>query len=281
MIDFHKGQKCFAPAAWEKDILSFVNSGTGALTGANLTKKESNMFGQNSNSEIKSVLVLNKPFLMTENDFYVSVFRIPETLSRLRQYRELLIQNNMNVPVWVYCLTQEIRTLMGSPQPAILNFLVSLGLFDRYVAKHGWPDYMAGFDPLVGLIAGETTFEEQALLLTKRNYRESGEWLLYKVNSYYNSGSGSFCLTSLKQKQLSYKLRDILGFLKNEGEEKGEERVFQFLAPHEQGLEGDFGSCGIAPMHFLEKDRGLEWLWPIWQRAQIGDKAGRDRRLEM
>ncbi len=241
------------------------------------------MFKQKSSSDFKSgaaagpsqqtVLVLNKPSLLTDSDFYASVFRIPETLSRLRQYRELLSQNNINIPVWVYCLTQNIRSLAGSPQPAVLDFLARLGLFDRYVARCGWPDYMIGSDPLIGLIAGETAFEEQALLLTRRRCAPSREWLLYKVNSYYNRDTGSFCLTSLKQKQLSCRLRDILRFLKDDGAE--EERVFQFLAPHDEGLEGDFHSLGISPMHFLESDRSLKWLWPLWRKAKMSGRSGR------
>ena len=70
----------------------------------------------------KSVLILNRPHVITENNFYIDIFRIPEVLNRLRQYREILSENNMNIPIWVYCLTQDIKSLMGSPQPYVLNF---------------------------------------------------------------------------------------------------------------------------------------------------------------
>ena len=238
------------------------------------------MFEQKPSSKAKTVLVLNKPFLLTDNDFYVSVFRVPEALSRLRRYRELLSRSGMDIPVWVYCLTQEIRTLMGSPRPSILRFLVSLGLFDRYAARCGRPDYILGSDPLASVIAGETAFEEQALFLTKKDCRESGQQRLLRkaAGSHCGREAGAFRPASLRQMPGPCGLGDIAGSLKSEGEKRGENLVFQFLAPHEPGLEGDFGSCGIAPMHFLERDRGLKWLWPIWQRARISGNARLQRR---
>ena len=221
--------------------------------------------------KLKSVLILNKPNVITDNNFYVEMFRIPEVLNRLRQYREVLNENNIRIPIWVYCLTQEIKSLMGSPQPLVLNFLINLGLFDRYTAKQGWPSYMIGADPLVSVLAGEISFEEQALLLTKDYYQEGKEMQLYQASSYYNNHTGSFHLTSLKRKQRSVVLKDIVTYLqkKLKKNEDFTDWTFQWLSPHEDVFGENFKSYGIFPKDFLEKDQDLNWLWPLWKKTQM------------
>lgn len=219
----------------------------------------------------ESVLILNRPNVITENNFYIDIFRIPEVLNRLRQYREILNENDMNIPIWVYCLTQDIKSLMGSPQPFVLNFLISLGLFDRYIAKKGWPQYILGSDPLMSVIACEVSFEEQALLLTNGYCQESADLQLYKANSYYNNKTGSFCLTSLKRKYRSHSLKSMLDFLKqrNQGEDSLVDLIFQLLSPHEEDFTDDLKLYGLFPKEFLEWDQDLRWLWPIWKKTQM------------
>lgn len=221
--------------------------------------------------KLKSVLILNKPGVITDNNFYVEIFRIPEVLNRLRQYREILNENSMRIPVWVYCLTQDIKSLMGSPQPLVLHFLINLGLFDRYVGRNGWPFYMVGSDPLVSVIAGEISFEEQVLLLTNGYYQEGKELQLYQASSYYNNQTGSFHLTSLKKRQKSGFLRDIVVYLQKKlrKSEKFSDWDFQWLSPHEDVFGDDLKSYGIFPKDFLEQDQDLNWLWPLWKRTQM------------
>lgn len=221
--------------------------------------------------ESKSILILNRPNVITDNNFYVEIFRVPEVLNRLRQYREILHENDMNIPIWVYCLTQDIKSLMGSPQPFVLNFLISLGLFDRYTAKNGWSQYIIGSDPLMSLIASEISFEEQILLLTNGYCQDGDRLQLYQACSYYNHQTGSFCLTSLKRKQTHNSLREILLGLqkKLKKEEDFSDLNFQLLAPHEEDFMNDLKSYGIFPREFLESDQSLKWLWPIWKRTQM------------
>ena len=221
--------------------------------------------------ESKSVLILNRPNVITDNNFYVEIFRIPEVLNRLRQYREILHENDMNIPIWVYCLTQDIKSLMGSPQPFVLNFLISLGLFDRYTAKNGWSQYIIGSDPLMSLIAGEISFEEQILLLTNGYCQDAGKLQLYQASSYYNKQTGSFCLTSLKRRQTHSSFREILISLqeKFEKNENFSDLTFQLLSPHDDEFMSDLKSYGVFPREFLESDRSLKWLWPIWKRTQM------------
>ena len=229
------------------------------------------MTHQNNYYQTRSILILNRPNVITSNNFYVEVFRIPEVLSRLRQYREVLNENDMNIPIWVYCLTQDIKSLMGSPQPFVLNFLINLGLFDRWIARNCWPQYIIGSDTLMSVITGEISFEEQALLLSNGYCQESGEQQLYKASSYYNSQTGSFCLTNLRKKQVSRYLKEILVHLKQElkTDEDGADLYFQLLAPHEEGFIEKLKSYGVFPKDFLEKDQALKWLWPIWKRTQM------------
>lgn len=230
---------------------------------------------------VKSVLIFNQPHVMTKNDFYVDVFRIPEVLNSLRQYREILNQNDLNIPIWVYCLTQDITSLMGSPQPYVLNFLINLSLFDRWITRNGWPQYILGTEPLMSVIAGDISFEEQALLLSNGYCQESKTLQLYHASSYYNSQTGSFTLTSLKQKQTNTSLKNMLVNLKQtlQKEENSADCSFQLLSPHEESFMDDLNSYGIFPKDFLERDQDLKWLWPIWKKTQMQDMKKKFRQI--
>lgn len=217
------------------------------------------------------ILILNTPFSLRERNFYIDLFRIPEVLSRLRQYREILSENNLDIPIWVYCLTQDIKSLKGSPRAAVLNLIVSLGLFDRYLAKQGWPRYLIGYHPLLALITGEITFEQSALDLTKgrADYEES--LFLYKISSYVNSKTNTSYLTSLKKLRSCQSLEKIMNYLKNHHEAKisPTEQIVQFLGPNRQDLKQRIESFELYVQDFLEADEGLRWLWPIWKKTQI------------
>ena len=223
--------------------------------------------------EEKRVLILNAPSLQ-ENDFFVSIFRIPEVLNRLRQYREILSENDLSIPVWVYCITQDAKTLKGSPQFSSLNLIVSLGLFDRYLTKQGWPDCLVGCNPLLSVITGEDTFEEAILALTKGHYNKYGELSVYKINSYVNSKTNTSYLTSLKKLRSASSFEKIMDYIGNryEDDTTETEQVVQFLGPNEQELKQRIEeSLNIYVQDFLEGDEGLRWLWPIWKKMQIRD----------
>ncbi len=170
---------------------------------------------------------------------------------------------------------------MASPQSFVLNFLISLGLFDRYIAKNGWPRYIVGSDPLISVIAGEISFEEQALLLSNGYCQDSEKFQLYQASSYYNNQTGSFCLTNLKKKQVSHTLKEILMNLqeKFKKNEVGTDIYFQLLSPHEESLIEKLNSLGVFPRDFLEGDQSLKWLWPIWKRAQIQNLKQRPTKI--
>ena len=219
-----------------------------------------------------TVLILNRLNLIKKGHFYMDLFRIPEVLNRLRQYKDLLNENHIRVPLWVYGLNQGIKSLTDGLRPSILNLITGLGLFDRWTNKNGWPRYIVGADPLISLITGELNFEEPALLSAKKSFLEGGKLYLYKAGSYYNKQTESFCLTSLKQKQTESSLKEILNSLKEtfkKNNEDMEEWIFQLLSPHEEGLMDDLKSQGVFPRDFMEWDQDLKWLWPVWKKAQM------------
>ena len=223
-------------------------------------------------SKEERTLILNTPSLLNEDNFYINMFRIPEVLNRLRQYREILSENNMDIPVWVYCITQNTESLKKGPQLSVLSLIVSLGLFDRYLAKQGWPQYFVGLNPMVSIIAGEDTFEEAVLNLTNGHCKGSDLLFLYKVNSYINSKTNTSYLTSLRKLHSSSSLEKIMDYLGNryEEDEIEKDRVVQFLGPNEQGLKQRLEeSLNLYVQDFLEGDEGLRWLWPLWKKTQI------------
>ena len=213
------------------------------------------------------VLILTP--LFWEDNFYINMFRIPEVLSRLRQYREILSENSLDIPLWVYGISREMKEVKGVPQPSILNLIVNLGLFDRYLAKQGWPRYLIGRRPLTGLIAGEDTFEQAVLNLTKERPHREASLCLYKINSYINSKTNTSYLTSLKKLGGGDSLEKIMDYLKNryETESPHLERIVQFLGPNKQGLKRLIESFNLYVQDFLEADEGLRWLWPLWKKS--------------
>ena len=217
-------------------------------------------------------LILNTPSLLKEDNFYINILRIPEVLSRLRQYREILSENDLDIPIWVYCITQNGKSLKEGPEISVLSLIVSLGLFDRYLAKQGWPQYFVGLNPLVSIIAGEDTFEEVVLALASGCYKSQSSLFLYKVNSYINSKTNTSYLTSLKKLHSSASLEKTMDYLGNryEEDEIEKERIVQFLGPNEQKLKQRVEEFLDLYVHdFLEGDEGLRWLWPLWKKTQI------------
>lgn len=220
----------------------------------------------------KRILILNRPAVLNRNDFYINICKIPEVLSRLCQYRELLSDNEITIPLWVYYMTQDLGNIKGVlPQPAILNFIVNLGLFDRYISKKGWPDYMTGTQPLISAVTGEESFEGISLLLTHGYKWNEEDFSLYKVHSYYNTKTNSSALTSLKKINEFSSFNRVLDRLSQY--ERRDSLVFQLLSPNEQHLKYQLESLHLTVRDFLEEDEGLRWLWPLWKRAQLaGDR---------
>ena len=226
----------------------------------------------------KDILVLNKAYIQKNNYFYFKLFRIPEILNRLTHYREILNEKGINVPLWVYSLIQDLKILTEWRQPFILNFLINLGLFERYISYNGWPQYIIGSDPLISVIEGKVSFEEQVLLLSHGYSQDSPKLQLYKVSSYYNKQTDSFCLNSLKKQSVGHSMEDFLEYFKFHLKSDWRDWFFQLLSPHKEEFMDELESKGAVVRDFLEFDSSLKWLWPSWKKFQL--KALRDRSLQ-
>ena len=233
------------------------------------TERIKNMKNVISGAYKQDVLILNKGCLSKNDSFYFELFRIPEVLNRLKQYREVLNENDINIPFWVYNLSENLKIhTEGGNKGRLLKFLTSLGLFDRYVSRSGWPKYIVGVDPLISVVLREISFEEQILLLTKGYCQVSSHLQLYEVFSYYNMKTGVFNLTKLKKIEAGYNIEDIAGYIKKNVDDNYD-YFYQLLSPHSEDTMRDLRSKGIFPKDFLQVDNSLKWLWPIWKRDQI------------
>ena len=218
----------------------------------------------------RDILILNQPYISKEDHFYFQLFRIPEVMNRLKQYREILNENDITIPLWVYSLTQDLKILTeSSQQPFILNFLINLGFFDRYISCNGWPQYIIGSDPLISVIVGEVSFEEQILLMSHGYCHESAKVQLYQVSSYYKRQTGSFYLNNIKKLKPADTLEDCLKFFKVRLKKDWGNWFFQLLSPHEEEFMVELRTKGIFARDFLESDSSLKWLWPSWKKVQL------------
>ena len=231
---------------------------------------------KNNNRYRKDILIVNKAYLVKDSHFYFQLFRIPEVLNRLKQYRKVLSDQDISVPLWVYSLIQDLKILTeSSHQSFILNFLINLGFFDRYISYNGWPQYIIGSDPLMSVLVGEVSFEEQVLLLSHGYSHNSSKLQLYKVCSYYDSHIDSFCLNDLKKIQVGDTMEEFLEYFKTSLKMDWEDWFFQLLSPHEEGVMVDLKSKGVFAKDFLEVDSSLKWLWPSWKRTQLQGLRGK------
>ena len=219
----------------------------------------------------KDILILNKVYNVRDNPFCFQLFRIPEVLNRLKQYREVLNEKGINVPLWVYSLIQDLKILTENHQSFALNFLINLGFFDRYISYRGWPQYIIGSDPLMSVLVGEVSFKEQALLLSHGYSQDSSKLQLYQVSSYYNKQTDSFCLNSLTKLEAGHTIEEFLEYFKTYLKKDWGSWFFQLLSPHEEEFRLELKSKGIFARDFLEFDSSLKWLWPSWKKLQLKD----------
>ncbi|MBC6415918.1 MAG: hypothetical protein GDA46_05965 [Bdellovibrionales bacterium] len=213
----------------------------------------------------KNALILNK--MHSNEDFYFELFKIPEILNRLCQYREVLRENAITLPFWLYNLTEKFKIHAEvKNQSYMIHFLTNLGLFDRYLSRKGWPKYIIGTDPLISVILGELSFEEAVLLFSKNYCQDSSFWV-YEIFSYYNAKIGEFYLSSFKKRETGNRIEDMTAYLKKK--KVFHKCFFQLLSPHSQETIELLNAQGIFPRDFLESDTSLKWLWPLWKREQI------------
>lgn len=207
------------------------------------------------------VLILNTPFLLSYNDFYMNFFRVPEIFNRIKQYREILKKHDLSIPVWVYCSTENVKNLKGTPRISVLNFLASLGLLDRYIKKQGWPSHVIGAKFLVSSFLSQDDFEKWALYFTHNNYAVLNKLALYKSHFFLPKVSFSH----LEHAHESSSMEDLIVAL-----DPSSSLFFQLIAPNDQKVKNVLKGLNVG--HFLERDPELRWLWPVWKKNEISYK---------
>ena len=147
----------------------------------------------------------------------------------------------------------------NKPEIQALNFLVSLGLFSRFVKKQAWPHYILGTDSLLSVISKKTSFTQQMLTLTHDAGLKVENFSLYKIVSTQNS---------IKMKLIAThpSLKEVLTIFSKTNKD---EIICKFLNPNARPLRQHIESLNFSVKDFLEQDEELRWLWPAWQRFQI------------
>ena len=217
-------------------------------------------------SEEEKILILNRPVSLKESDFYM--FRIPEVFNRLRRYREILSEKSLKTPPWVYNITKEESHPSASSNRLVLSLIIGLGLFDRSVARHGWPKYLAGGAPMISIVTGQRTFESVILALAEKREEDTQTIFLYQTGSFINRPTNAPYLSRLKRVRSFASIRALASYLKTLLE-AAQQPVVQFLSPNEERLAKELQPLCPCIQDFLESDVGLRWLWPIWKKAQL------------
>ena len=152
-----------------------------------------------------------------------------------------------------------LNHLKGTPRISVLNFLVNIGMLERYLERQEWPDYVISQDFLISSLSKESTFEKWALYFTYNNYTISNKLTLYK--SHFSFPKMTFSHLELLHKSSS--LEDLIATLNP----LSSPYLFQLIAPGDEKIIKLL--CDFQSGHFLERDEELKWLWPVWKRNEI------------
>lgn len=220
----------------------------------------------------RSVLILNKPHAITNEYFYTSIFRIPEVLRRLLQYREILKSHNLDIPLWAYGLIQDSSELMRSFQYVFVNFVISIGLLDRYIQNQSWPQYIIGSADLIDVVFGKTSFENQISTYLNNKTLKTNQWTLQQITTGHNDKSRNRLITANTIGKYAG-LKDSLEYFKNNKNKNNTSYfkyfTFKLLNPHNEETNDQLEAYDLFSQEFLEWDQDLKWLWPVWKKAQI------------
>ena len=214
----------------------------------------------------KTVLIFNELARLDKN-FYIELFSIPELSKTLYKYKKVLERNHISIPLWLYSFTHGFRSFAEDIPHTTLSFLVSYGLFKRWIKKtKSWPSFLLVSEPMLSLIKGKVSFEEQSLLLNSGYCKDERKYQLYQASSYLDEKSEGYKLLSLKKvKAGSTNLTQLVRFLTKKEKDLD---LYQFVSPQEEeDLEANVSDLYLED--FLTRDSELSWLWPKWKRAKL------------
>ena len=191
--------------------------------------------------------------------------RIPDVLARVVKAKVILQKNKLPVPLWMYGLAGKKKN--NIVQWHLASFLVTLGLYDRFVRFHGVPDLLMGSSLAVSVAARMKTFERSMIKILMgmpyasqavRIYKKKTDWFdqishksaRFSLLSFSKSVNHTLILQSLKQE---YPLAN--GVL---------------ISVHPSQCDALFANQSILSFkNFVDMDLQLGWLQPLLRRSQI------------
>ena len=205
-------------------------------------------------------------------------FRIPDVLARIVKAKVTLQKNKLPVPLWMYGLSDKKEN--NPVKWRLASFLVTLGLYDRFVRSYSVPDFLVGSSLAVSVAARMKTFERSIFKILMggqyhsqaiRVYRKRADQTLRGLHR-----SARFSLLSFS-KSANYKL--ILQSLKQECSAK--KGVLISVNPSKMGdLSLPLELNHFSFENFIHMDSQLEWLGPILHRNQIRRKNTHSQFIE-
>ena len=116
---------------------------------------------------MNQVVILNGPSCLDFADLRLNALRIPEVVVRIRRAQQVWDYAGLPSFEWVNFLASDDNVFLNSIRyKAVAAAIIQLGLFDRYVKKHGRPDFLMGDlkeDSPINVAAGFVSFEDYLL----------------------------------------------------------------------------------------------------------------------
>jgi len=208
-------------------------------------------------------LVLFSSSLVQSSNILNQYLRIPDVLARVVKAKGVLQKNKLPAPLWMYGLAEKKNTA----QRYLASFLVTLGLYDRFVRFHGVPDLLMGSSLAVSVATRTKTFERSMIKILMGMHHASQAMRIYKRKADWSARisqkSARFSLLSFS-KSVNHKL--ILQSLKQEYP------LVKGVLISTHPLQCDIlptTQTGLSFKSFIDMDLRLEWLQALLRRSQI------------
>lgn len=210
-------------------------------------------------------LVLFSSSLVQSSNMFNQYLRIPDVLARVVKAKGVLQKNKLPVPLWMYGLADKKKN--NIVQWRLASFLVTLGLYDRFVRFHGVPDLLMGSSLAVSVAARMKTFERSMIkMLMGMNYASQAVRIYKKRTDWstqISQRAARFSLLSFS-KSVNHKL--ILQSLKQEYPlAKG---VLISAHPSQYNILSAT-QTDLSFKNFIDMDLQLGWLQALLRRSQI------------
>lgn len=213
------------------------------------------------------------------SDIRHNVVRIPEVISRVKMAQE--ITNNLGESA---CFSEDFFTTLTSDNSvynkniklkSVLNCIVQLGLYDRYIKKFGRPDFLLGDingESPLNVVIGESTFESlfqkdgvQELAILKLSNEPFLSGVKMSLHQAFRFQEDSFLAVDDSKKELGLLVRDLI--------EEHQVRQIIDIGPGSGWAKAnsfDYSLYDIQVLESIDMDPMLSWFWP-YVRNQNAD----------